>query len=148
VNTNVMASEAKQSIEPRGNYGLLRRFAPRNDGEEASERADREIAQPQVGVAAFFPDPEQRPVQRLAQQIVALAHGDADALAEIAALDKRPAREGAAFGRIRAVDPEGERDGVTEDQVDLAAAKRCAQRVVTREGADFRIREHRLQILL
>ena len=28
----VIASEAKQSIEPRGKYGSLRRYAPRNDG--------------------------------------------------------------------------------------------------------------------
>jgi hypothetical protein len=28
----VIASEAKQSIEQRRKYGLLRRFAPRNDG--------------------------------------------------------------------------------------------------------------------
>src|SRR6195256_3774765 len=53
------------------------------------ERADGKIAQPQIGVAAFFPEPEQRPVQRLPQQVVALANRDADALAEIAALDKR-----------------------------------------------------------
>src|ERR1700742_2725303 len=51
------------------------------------EWADRKIAQPQVRIAAFFPDPEERPVQRLPQQVVALAHGDADALAEITALD-------------------------------------------------------------
>ena len=29
---NVIASEAKQSMEPRSKSGLLRRFAPRNDG--------------------------------------------------------------------------------------------------------------------
>src|SRR5450631_249993 len=71
-----------------------------------SERTHRKIAQPQIGVAALFPDPEQRPVQSLPQQVVALAHGDADALAEIAAFDKRPAGERAAFARIGAVDPE------------------------------------------
>jgi hypothetical protein len=31
----VIASEAKQSISPRGRNGLLRRFAPRNDGHTA-----------------------------------------------------------------------------------------------------------------
>src|ERR1700760_1632120 len=67
------------------------------------ERTDRKITQPQIGIAAFFPDPEQRPVQRLPQQVVALAHGDADALAEITALDKGPARKRAAFGGIGAV---------------------------------------------
>src|SRR3954468_4224001 len=88
------------------------------------EWTDREIAQPQVGVAAFFPDPEQRPVQRLAQEVVALAHGDADALTEEPALDKRPTREGAALAGIGAVDPEGERDRIAKDQVDFAAAER------------------------
>src|SRR6201981_1986211 len=98
------------------------------------ERAHREIAQPQIGVAAFFPDPEQRPVQRLPQQVVALAHGNADALAEIAALDERAAGEGAAIRRIGAVDPERQRDAVAEDEVDLAAAKREPRRLVIRIG--------------
>ena len=47
---------------------------------------------------------------------------DADAFAEETAFDERPAGKGAAIGRVRAVDPEGERDGVAEDQVDFAAA--------------------------
>src|SRR5580658_4873352 len=85
------------------------------------KRAHRKIAQPQIGVAAFFPDPEQRPVQRLPQQIVALAHGNADALAEIAALHERAAREGAAVARIGAVDPERQRYPVAENEIDLAA---------------------------
>src|ERR1700690_3510736 len=85
------------------------------------KRAHRKIAQPQIGVAAFFPKPEQRPVQRLPQQVVALAHGDADAFAEIAALDKRPAGEGAAIAGIGAVDPERQRDRVAENEIDLAA---------------------------
>src|SRR6516162_8670711 len=97
---------------------------------ECSERTHREIAQPQIGVAAFFPDPEQRPVQRLAQQVVALAHGDADALAEIAAFDKGAAREGAAITGVRAIDPEAERDAVAEDEIDLAAPQRRAERIV------------------
>src|SRR4051812_39536719 len=52
------------------------------------EGADGKIAQPQIGVAAFFPEPEQRPVQRLPQQVVALAHRDPDPLAEIPAFDE------------------------------------------------------------
>src|SRR6185312_11406492 len=88
--------------------------------EAASERADRKIPQPQIRKAAFFPEPEQRPVQRRPQQIVALADSDADALAEIAALDERPAGEGAAFARVSAVDPERQRDRVAEDEIDLA----------------------------
>src|ERR1700716_4242573 len=85
------------------------------------KRAHREIAQPQIGVAAFFPDPEQRPIQRLPQEVVALAHADADAFAEIAAFDERPAGERAAFARVRAVDPERQRDRVAENEIDLAA---------------------------
>src|SRR5882757_1894310 len=95
-----------------------------------SERADRKIAQPQIGVAAFFPDPEQRPVQRLPQQVVALAHGDANALAEIAALDERPTREGAAIAGIGAVDPERQRDRVAKDEIDLAAPQSQPRGVV------------------
>src|SRR5258707_2564297 len=102
-----------------------------------SERADGKIAQPQVGVAAFFPDPEQRPVQRLAQQVVALAHGDADALAEKAALDERPARERAAFGRVGAVDPERQRDRIAEDEVYLAAPQRQPHLVAVGRLADL-----------
>src|SRR6185312_13923546 len=96
-----------------------------NDG-RGSKRADRKIAQPQVGVAALFPDPEQRPVQRLPEQIVALAHGNADALAEIAAFDKGAARKRAAILGGGAVDPERKREGVAEDVVDLAALQSCA----------------------
>src|SRR5437588_13088520 len=101
----------------------VRCFAsPRNDG--WSERADRKIAQPQIGEAAFFPDPEQRPVQRLPQQVVALADSDGDAFAEIPALDERPAGERAALAGIGAVDPERQRDRVAEDEIDLAPPQR------------------------
>src|SRR2546423_2622752 len=98
--------------------------ASHRPGMTASKRTHRKIAQPQVGVAAFFPEPEQRPVQRLPQQIIAFADGDADALAEIAALDERPARECAAFARVRSADPERQRDRVAKNEIDLAAAKR------------------------
>src|ERR1700691_3007294 len=46
-----------------------------------SERADGEIAEPKVRVAALFPLAEQRPIERLAQHIVAALDGDADAFA-------------------------------------------------------------------
>src|ERR1700752_355707 len=96
----------------------------------ALKRADGKIPQPQIGEAAFFPYPEQRPIQRLPQQIVALADGDADAFAEIAALDERAAREGAAFPRIGTVAPERQRDRVAEDEIDLAPPQRQPQRIV------------------
>src|SRR5258705_8923482 len=66
-------------------------------GMTALERTDGKIPQPQISEAAFFPNPKQRPVQRRPQQIVALADGDADALAEKTALDEGAARERAAF---------------------------------------------------
>src|SRR6202012_2842766 len=94
-----------------------------NNGRLYLERADREIMQPQIGVAAFFPDPEPRPVQGLPQQVVALADGDADAFAEIAALDERPAGERAAIAGVGAVDPERQRDRIAENEIDLAAAQ-------------------------
>src|SRR5579871_3809827 len=58
----------------------------RNDGVKYPlKRADRKIAQPQIGVAAFFPETKQRPVQGLPQQVVALAYRNADAFAEVTA---------------------------------------------------------------
>src|ERR1700709_681091 len=55
----VIASEAKQSMVQQSKSGLFR--CARNNA-ETSERADGKITQPQIGEAAFFPDPEQRPV--------------------------------------------------------------------------------------
>src|ERR1700704_812496 len=101
------------------------------------ERADGKIAQPQIGVAAFFPKPEQRPVQRLPQQVVAFPHRDSNALAEIPAFDERSAAEGAALARIGAVDPERQRDGIAENEIDLAAPQCLPQRVVVLIGVQF-----------
>ena len=50
---------------------------------EGSERADREITQPQIGEAALFPDTEQRPVERLPQKIVAAPYRNADTFADV-----------------------------------------------------------------
>src|ERR1700678_2906860 len=91
-----------------------------------SKRADREIAQPQIRVAALFPKLKKRPVQGKAQKIVAALDRDADALAEIAAFQERTAAERAAAGRIRAIEPEGERNAVAEQQIDVLAAQRLA----------------------
>src|SRR6185312_5851753 len=87
----------------------------------ASERADRKIAQPQIGELAVLPQAEQRPVERLAQHVVAAPYRDADALAEEPALQERSAAKHATAGRIRAIEPERQRDAVTEQQVDFAA---------------------------
>ena len=48
-------------------------------------------------------------------------NGNPGAFAAITAFDERAARERTAIGRIRAVDPERERDRIAEDEVDLAA---------------------------
>ena len=81
-----------------------------------------------VGEAALLPEPEQRPVERLAQRVVAALDRDADAFAEIAALGERTADEFAAAGGVGPVEPEGERDAVAEQQVGLALAQRLARR--------------------
>src|ERR1051325_595410 len=113
-----------------------------------SERADGKIAQPQIGVAALLPQAEQRPVQRLPQQVIAFAYRNPDALAEIAAFDERTAAEGAALRRIGAVDPERQRDGVAENEIDLAAPQRLPERFIVRIGMQLRIGKERLQIRL
>src|SRR5262245_8524980 len=88
------------------------------------ERADRKIAQPQVGEAALVPDPEQRPIEREPHHVVAFAYRDADAAAEIAIVEIGAATEHAAVLRRGAVEPERQRDGVAEQQVDVAAPQR------------------------
>src|SRR5207244_10384885 len=42
--TTVIASEAKQSILPRRKCGLLRRFAPRNDGQTSLRPQNHAVA--------------------------------------------------------------------------------------------------------
>src|SRR3981081_3327626 len=87
----ILSPEAKKALAERG---------PSIHDESAFpllKRTHRKIPQPQIGVAAFSPAPEQPPVQPLPQEVVALADGDADAFAEIAAFDERPAGERAAF---------------------------------------------------
>src|ERR1700746_750398 len=108
--------------------------APRNDGPNL-KRAHREIAQPQVRVAAFFPDSEQCPVQGLAEQVVALAHGNADALTEIAAFDKGAAGKDAAIAGVGAVDPERKRNRVAENEGDLPGEEARAARISPRPWA-------------
>src|SRR5215471_2646010 len=85
-----------------------------------SVRIDRKIPQPQVGEAAFLPQAKQAPVEREPQRVVAAFDRDADALAEVAALDERPAREDAAVAGVGAVEPERQRKAVAEQEIDLA----------------------------
>src|SRR5215470_11767231 len=91
-----------------------------------SERADGEIAQPQIGETALFPQAEQGPVERLTQRVVAAPDRDADAFAEVAALGERAAAKLAAVPRVGAVEPEGELSAVAEQEIDLAPAQRLA----------------------
>src|SRR5947207_13326635 len=89
-----------------------------------SKRADRKIPQPQIGEAALLPHPKQRPVQREPHRIVALAHGDANAFAEIAAVEIAPAAKRAAILRIGAVEPERQRAGVAGKKVHVTSPQR------------------------
>src|SRR6516165_3766025 len=54
--------------------------------QDSSVWIDGKIAQPQFGKLAFLPHPEQRPVEGLAQGIVAAFDGDADTFAKDPAL--------------------------------------------------------------
>src|SRR5689334_23052338 len=91
-----------------------------------SKRTDRKIAQPQVAETALLPQPEQSPVKTLTERVVAALDRDADAFAEVAAFDKRAAAKGTAILRIRAVQPEGQRNTVAEQKIDFALAERIA----------------------
>jgi hypothetical protein len=94
-----------------------------------SKRADREIAQPQIGKAASFPEPEQRIIQGQPHGIVAFLDGDADPFAEILALEERAAGERAAPAGIGTIDPERQCDAVAEDVVDFTAPQRISGRI-------------------
>src|ERR1700750_168006 len=114
-----------------GRIGAVASLSPSRSLSRASgltsERADGEVAQPQVGELALLPQTEQTPVQGLAQGVVAAADRNADALAEIAALGEGTALERAAPGGIGSVEPERERDAVAEQEIDLAAPQRFAR---------------------
>ncbi len=73
---------------------------------EGSERADRKIAQPQIGEAALLPDAEQRPVERLPQKVVSAPNCDADTFAEETALKIGAAAKFAAVCGVGAIEPE------------------------------------------
>src|SRR5689334_10037758 len=87
---------------------------------EGSERADRKIAQPQIGETAPLPDTEQRPVERLPQKIVAAPHRNADTFAEEPAFEIGAAAKFAAVRGVGAVEPESKCNAVAEQQVHLA----------------------------
>src|SRR6202040_1247344 len=91
---------------------------------------------------------EQRPVERLAQRVVAAPHGDADAFAEVAALGERAAAEPAAVPGIRAVEPEGDLDSVAEQKIDLAAAQPLARGLPGGIGLRLRLGEESLGVSL
>src|SRR4051794_31028040 len=113
-----------------------------------SKRADREIAQPQIGETALLPDPEQRPVERQADRLIALSDRDADAFTEITVVGIGAAAKGTAILGIRAVEPEGKRDGVAEQEIDLAAPQCGARSVRVRIRAQFNLGKQSLKISL
>src|SRR5690349_5261133 len=119
--------------------GLLRTRAWRR-----SIRIDREISQPQVGEAALLPEPEQAPVDGEPQRVVAALDRDADALAEVAALEERAARERAAVARVGAVEPERQREAVAEQEIDLAPPQRLARELGGPVGAHLGLGEQGL----
>src|SRR4051812_7049942 len=79
-----------------------------------SKWADREIAQPQVGEPALLPCAEERVVEHKAHRIVAAPDRNANTFAEITTVEERTAAKGATILRVGAIEPERERDGVTE----------------------------------
>src|ERR1043165_5240005 len=112
------------------------------------ERADREITQPQIGETALFPNPEQRPIERKPQRVVAALDRDADALAEIAALGERTADEHAAVRRVGPVEPERKRNTVAEQKIRLALAQRFARQLHGAVRLELGLGEEGFQIRL
>src|SRR5262245_38873436 len=72
------------------------------------ERRDREITQPQFSEPAFFPQPEQRPIECLPQQIIAASNRYTDAFAKKATLKIRTPSKHAAICGIRTIEPKSE----------------------------------------
>src|SRR4029078_531515 len=110
-----------------------------------SKRADREIAQPQVCNTPVPPRENRAPFEPLPQQIVAAPHRDADALTEKPALQIGAASEHATIGRVSAIEPESQRNSVTEQKIDLAALERKARCVSIGEWTKLSFGEQRLQ---
>src|ERR1043166_9094601 len=110
------------------------------------KRADWKISEPQIRELALLPDPEQGVVQRQPDRIVAAFDRDADALAEVAAVEIGTAAERTAVLGIGAVEPERERDRVAEHQVDVAALEREAGDIGVRIGARLDLGEQRFEI--
>src|SRR5438034_6995791 len=102
-------------------------FSPRSGqrpaGTYGSKRTYWEISQPQIGKTTLLPDAEQRPIQREPHRVIALFNGNSDAFAEVAAVYVRPAAEGTAILGIGAVEPEGERDRIAEQEIDITAPR-------------------------
>src|SRR5262249_58374959 len=59
-------------------------------GTRGSKRTDREIAQPQIGKTALLPDPEQRPIERQPDRVIALFDNNSDAFPAVAAVHVSP----------------------------------------------------------
>src|SRR5262249_56453805 len=105
------------------------------------KRADRKIAQPQVGEAALLPDPKQRIVEREPDRVIAALDRDADPFPEIAAVDIGATAKPTAVVGVGAVEPERERDRVAEHEIDVAAAQGEPSNVGTRIGPHLHLPE-------
>src|SRR5258705_13076575 len=113
-----------------------------------SKRTDREITQPQISETALLPNPEQGPIEREPDGIIALFDRDSDTFAEIAAVDIGAAAEGTAIFGIGTVEPKGERDRIAEQEIDLAAPQREPRLVRARIGANLDLGKQGLKISL
>src|SRR5205823_2337923 len=76
VTVSAPAADTRNRPRPRQSthlpHGPKIRGLQRSSAKSRSERADRKISQPQIGETTLFPHPEQRPVQRQPDDVVAL----------------------------------------------------------------------------
>src|SRR5262249_57488895 len=104
------------------------------------------MAQPKMGKTPLLPDAEQRPIQGEPHRVIALFNGNSDAFAEVAAVYVRPATEGTAILGISAVEPEGERDRIAEQEIDIPAPQGEPRHVRARISANFGLGKQGLKI--
>src|SRR5215471_1988176 len=110
------------------------------------KRADRKIAQPEIGEEALLPEAEERPIERLPQRIVAALDRDADPFAEKAALGIGAADKEAAIGGFGAVEPKRECKSVSEHEIHLPPLQGLTGGLCGRIGPDLSLGEQGPQI--
>src|SRR5262245_5872879 len=147
-------STARPADEKKRRFRLRTLLSPGADTRNAapqrqicgSKGTNRKITQPQIGKAPPLPQSEQRPIERLSQQIVTASHCNSDAFAEKSALKVWSAPEDAAVARIRAVKPEGERHTVAKKEIDLTSLQRESRSVRIWIKTQLGFREEGLEI--